>query len=153
MLRVRVPPLRERADDIEILLRAFAAREGLELVIDPIAVALLRAGAWPGNVRELENGVSRLAAEAEGRPIALDAELARATWPTLGGAPRDRLAKIFAAIAEALEEGPMPDLVDCISEGLPRIAIAVAGNRERAAALLGVKKASLSRRFRARRVN
>ncbi len=63
---LRVPPLRERREDIPDLVNHFlhqAARLGLPLKnVDSAAVSVLAAHAWPGNVRELENLVKRLAA-------------------------------------------------------------------------------------------
>ena len=56
---VRLPPLRERGDDVTLLgdhfLRSFQARHGLpSLQLDPVAAELLAAHDWPGNVRELK---------------------------------------------------------------------------------------------------
>ncbi len=63
---IRLPPLRERPDDIPVLAQHFlnkAQSEGLPAkTIDPAAMALLSAYRWPGNVRELENLIRRLAA-------------------------------------------------------------------------------------------
>src|SRR5438067_11704139 len=61
---VRVPPLRERGDDVILLARHFASQLGKELrkreaVLSDDAVAALRAHPWPGNVRELENAIER----------------------------------------------------------------------------------------------
>ncbi len=61
---VRVPPLRERGEDILLLARHFAAKIGKELrrreaTLDEAALAALRAHDWPGNVRELENAIER----------------------------------------------------------------------------------------------
>lgn len=63
---VRLPPLRERAEDIPDLARAFLVRarnEGLpEKTFDSAAFEALKAHEWPGNVRELENLVRRICA-------------------------------------------------------------------------------------------
>ncbi|HEV2763278.1 MAG TPA: sigma-54 dependent transcriptional regulator, partial [Pyrinomonadaceae bacterium] len=61
---VRVPPLRERGDDVLLLARHFAAQFGKELrgreaTVSDEAAELLRAHQWPGNVRELENAIER----------------------------------------------------------------------------------------------
>src|ERR1700728_1662910 len=62
---IRVPPLRERPEDVEPLVRTFvrqyADRYGMVGVeVEPALVEALRAHSWPGNVRELENTVARL---------------------------------------------------------------------------------------------
>ena len=63
---IRIPPLRERRDDIPELVRHFVARavnEGLPWkTIDDAGIDRLKIYHWPGNVRELENLVRRLAA-------------------------------------------------------------------------------------------
>ena len=62
---IRLPPLRERSEDIPALVQHFLLRARLEglppKAIEPEAMARLKAYAWPGNVRELENMVRRLA--------------------------------------------------------------------------------------------
>ena len=87
---IRLPPLRERSDDIPALVRHFtalAAREGLPLkTIDEAAMERLRRYRWPGNVRELENLVRRLAALYSQEVIGLDvieAELTEAPQPAM----------------------------------------------------------------------
>ena len=66
---IRMPPLRERPDDIEELARSFVQRCAatfgrLGVRLAPDSVGVLRAGAWPGNVRELESAIARAVAAA-----------------------------------------------------------------------------------------
>lgn len=73
-VRIHVPPLRERVDDIELLanhfLAAAVARHGLPpRRLHQDALAWLRAQSWPGNVRQLRNGVESAAVLAEGPEI------------------------------------------------------------------------------------
>ena len=59
---IRLPPLRERADDIALLVNSFLQRAGAgkrKLTIDPAALMQLQQRAWPGNVRELRNVLER----------------------------------------------------------------------------------------------
>src|SRR6185503_17838235 len=57
---LRMPPLRERRDDVLPLAEAFACRFAKDAVaISPPAAAALAAYDWPGNVRELENAIER----------------------------------------------------------------------------------------------
>jgi two-component system response regulator GlrR len=63
VLEARVPPLRERRDDIELLAERFLASQIPALTVHdlpPNSLAMLRAHDWPGNVRELRNTLSRL---------------------------------------------------------------------------------------------
>ncbi len=72
MVPLRLPPLRERTEDIPDLIRHFfaqAQREGLPpKQIDPAAQDRLKRHRWPGNVRELENLARRLSALYRKRP-------------------------------------------------------------------------------------
>ncbi len=72
VVKVRMPPLRERKEDIPILvehfIKAIAAEAGTApREVDKEALRLLSAYPWPGNVRELENEIRRASALAEGR--------------------------------------------------------------------------------------
>lgn len=70
VLPIRVPPLRERSDDIPPLAAHFLALLGRpRATVDDGALALLRAHAWPGNVRELRNVMERAALCAGDRRI------------------------------------------------------------------------------------
>lgn len=61
VIPVHLPPLRERCEDIDLLLRYFCGKHGAGTVtFDSEALAALRSYRWPGNVRELENLVERL---------------------------------------------------------------------------------------------
>jgi len=79
---IRVPPLRDRPEDIEPLLHAFVRqyveRYGMSQVqIEPALIEAMKAHPWPGNVRELENTVARLLA------LAPDERLSLALWRSL----------------------------------------------------------------------
>jgi two-component system, NtrC family, response regulator len=72
VIPIHIPPLRERKDDIPLLLKHFAAKHGAEEVtFSNEAVKALVAYPWPGNVRELENTVERLLILREGNNIAV----------------------------------------------------------------------------------
>ena len=71
MVRLRVPPLRDRREDIPALAAHFLAHAAATLGaapkrLDTGATARLAAHAWPGNVRELENLIKRAAIMADG---------------------------------------------------------------------------------------
>lgn len=76
---IHVPPLRQRKQDIPLLLRYFLARKSTELGmrtvpdIAPGAIEALTAYNWPGNVRELANAVERALIQNRGRTLTLDA--------------------------------------------------------------------------------
>jgi formate hydrogenlyase transcriptional activator len=98
VLPLRLPPLRERAGDLPLLVGHFVerleARLGRRLpAFSPEAERRLAAHAWPGNVRELENVVERAAVMAAGpwlevEPEALAAPARPPSWPDLDGPPQ-----------------------------------------------------------------
>jgi len=72
VIPIHIPPLRERKDDIPLLLKHFAVKHGADAVaFSNEAVDALVAYQWPGNVRELENTVERLLILRESDVIAL----------------------------------------------------------------------------------
>ena len=77
VLQVTVPPLRERAGDIGLLIQHFvdktAKRLGLQVnQVNPAVLRALQRYSWPGNVRELENVIERSMVMAGGRTIELE---------------------------------------------------------------------------------
>jgi DNA-binding NtrC family response regulator len=72
VIPIHIPPLRERKDDIPLLVKHFAAKHGADTVVfsDETVKALITYQ-WPGNVRELENTVERLLILREGDTIAV----------------------------------------------------------------------------------
>jgi DNA-binding NtrC family response regulator len=91
VFQLRLPPLRERADDVLLLARAFletAAREFRRTVRDlaPETAELLRAHPWPGNVRELRNVIEQAVVREEGAWLA-PASVAPALGAALPGPP------------------------------------------------------------------
>jgi two-component system response regulator AtoC len=93
---VRVPPLRERPEDIEPLVhtfvRQYAERYGMGPVeVEPAMVQALQSHAWPGNVRELENTIARLLA------LAPDERLTLALWRSITTGPASAATPMSAA--------------------------------------------------------
>ncbi len=164
---VRLPPLRERVDDIPDLAAHFlkeASEDGLaHKRLSPEAAALLKAHRWPGNVRELENLIRRIAAiyseEEIGEEI-IKAELAEAAQAvsdpeasssaSLSERVEDWLNGYFARHGEAL---PPPGLYERVIREVetPLISAALAatgGNQLKAAELLGINRNTLRTRIR-----
>lgn len=71
VIPIHIPPLRERKDDIRILVKKFLAEfsQGKPLELSPDAMKVLENYAWPGNVRELKNLMERLALTTTGNHI------------------------------------------------------------------------------------
>ncbi len=78
VIQIRMPPLRERRDDVPLLVEHFLARFNQRLGkrvvgVDPSALAALMAWSWPGNIRELENVVERGVLLADGELLGMEA--------------------------------------------------------------------------------
>jgi two-component system nitrogen regulation response regulator GlnG len=75
VIRLRLPPLRDRVEDVPLLARHFLARSAADLGVDPKrlapdAIAILQRADWPGNVRQLENVCNWLTVMAPTQVIA-----------------------------------------------------------------------------------
>ncbi|MCW8139080.1 MAG: sigma 54-interacting transcriptional regulator [Planctomycetota bacterium] len=146
VVRLEVPPLRERLEDVPALLDHFLVEHGGGRVrLEPLTREMLLAHPWPGNVRELENEVRRLVvlAGAEGvvRPGLLS--------PAVVGRPSPRGSEVAEAPGDE-EERPITGvwrLEDLEREMLLRALRRARGNKTLAARLLGLAKTSLYHRL------
>jgi two-component system nitrogen regulation response regulator GlnG len=164
---LRLPPLRERTEDIPDLIRHFfaqAQREGLPpKQIDQTAVDRLKRHRWPGNVRELENLARRLAALYPQETISaavMDAELSQPSLPAGGEEPRSdenlsaaverHLANYFSGFEDGLPPaGLYHRILREVEHPLLTAALAATrGNQIRAADLLGVNRNTLRKKIR-----
>jgi two-component system, NtrC family, nitrogen regulation response regulator GlnG len=160
VMRITIPPLRERREDIPLLLEHYLRKAADELSVAPKRIsgeAVERLGAfdWPGNVRQLVNTCRRLTVVAPGREIRLT-DLP----PEVGGAaampPSPAAAdwtESLAAWADARLEGGDGPLLDEALAAFERTLIEVAmsrsgGRRQDAARLLGWGRNTLARKIR-----
>ncbi len=165
---LRLPPLRERIEDLPDLVRHFfalAEKDGLPLKkLDTQAMERMKQHRWPGNVRELENLARRLAAlypqdvitasviEGELAPAVAGAAVGGGPQKVenLGGAVENYLAAHFAGFPNAL---PPPGLYHRILREmevplLTAALVATRGNQIRAADLLGLNRNTLRKKIR-----
>ncbi len=164
---LRLPPLRERAEDIGDLVRHFlrkAEEEGLPAKhLEPEALEILRHHRWPGNVRELENLIRRLAVLHSGDAIPGSAIASELKEPvrssssedgdepvSLSAAVERHLTKYFSSHGDRL---PPPGLYDRVLQEIerPLLSICLAatrGNQIRAAHLLGLNRNTLRKKIR-----
>ncbi|MEW9573615.1 sigma 54-interacting transcriptional regulator [Rhodanobacter sp. Si-c] len=104
VLRLQIPPLRERGDDVELLahrfLERFRERQACTVHgFESTALRAMRQYTWPGNVRELRNRVQRAAVMAEGALIST-ADLALPTDAPVRGTPVSAGLGVSRALAE-----------------------------------------------------
>ncbi len=160
---IRVPPLRERTEDIPELARAFlirANREGLpSKTIDQPALDRLKLHDWPGNVRELENLIRRICAlygeETIGariieRELSSQAPARAADEPaTLSALVERNLASYFASQPGGIPPVGLYDRVLAdIERPLFQLTLAATrGNQMRAAEVLGLNRNTLRKRL------
>jgi two-component system nitrogen regulation response regulator GlnG len=160
---IRVPPLRERTEDIPELARAFllrASREGLpSKTIDQPALDRLKLHDWPGNVRELENLIRRICAlygeETIGariiqRELANHAPARASDEPvTLSSLVESNLASYFAGQPGGIPPVGLYDRVLAdVERPLFQLTLAATrGNQMRAAEVLGLNRNTLRKRL------
>jgi DNA-binding NtrC family response regulator len=86
VIRMTVPPLRERGEDIPLLIEHFirSFSSGRTLKIAPVDLQRLKRHGWPGNVRELRNVIERSCVLAKGEYLNIDDALSEDTSPTIG---------------------------------------------------------------------
>ncbi len=130
VLRVTIPPLRERPADIAPLAWAFARRfAGPQATLTAAALAKLEGHRWPGNVRELENVIQRAAVLSGGARI--DAEHLELDMPRAEPAP---------SAPRSLEEAER--------EAIRLTLLEVGGNRTKAAERLGISPRTLRHKLK-----
>jgi two-component system, NtrC family, response regulator AtoC len=145
VVRVRLPPLRDHAEDVPLLAAHFVARFNQEMKrevkgISAAALAVLGAYPWPGNVRELRNVIERAfilhAVADEIRPEHLPQELR-------SGVAQRKPEKLVPAVAD---QGIVLEDVErkLIVEAMERAS----GNQSKAARLLGVSRDTLRYRLK-----
>ena len=167
---IRLPPLRERVDDIPLLARHFldrARESGLSgKTLTDGAIERLRSYRWPGNVRELENLMRRLAAlypqEAIGEEI-IATELADTSFSDGEGdaAGTSGTESLSASVERHIKQFlltnadgvPMRDVYDRVIAEVERPLIAMTlsatkGNQIKAAAVLGLNRNTLRKKIR-----
>jgi DNA-binding NtrC family response regulator len=157
VVRIQVPPLRERKEDIPALVEHFRLQKNQvnDRVITGVtaaALAMLQAYEWPGNVRELENVIENGVVMARGTeiiPELLPLEVQLAGRRHADAAP-DSGPLETAAIAEAGDRVAIPigtPLADVEREMILRTLDEVGGNKTTAAKILGIGARTLYRKL------
>jgi nitrogen regulation protein NR(I) len=154
VVSIVIPPLRERRDDIPLLVQHFLEKYAADFGVEPPgltaeALALLQAEPWPGNVRELENVVRRLLIEARG--LAPDTEAVRralAARSSGSAQPADALPALAAALLARAQRGELSDahariLAEAEREVLAQAIVLADGNQSKAARWLGLSRLTL----------
>src|SRR5579864_152156 len=132
VVRITIPPLRDRHGDVPLLARFFVNKYNLryqrEVKLTESGVKAMEEHAWPGNVRQLQHLIERLTILA----------------------PNDRIDG--EAVDDALEamdghDVPVETLADAEAEQIHRVLAATGGNKSRAAQILGIERKTLYRKL------
>lgn len=145
---LRLPPLRERGNDILLLAQRFLESQALATGkevrgLSTEAAELLVGYAWPGNVRELEFAMERavrLATFDEIRPDDLTDEIRK------GSKPRPQTQPPRAS-QDPAPQGPLASLEDLEKAQIARVLASVRGNKLQAAQILGIDRSTLYRKL------
>jgi two-component system nitrogen regulation response regulator GlnG len=157
---IHLPPLRERGEDLALLVQYYLRRGSRELgrevrEVSPEALARLRGYSWPGNVRELQSVLKQALLRAHGPVLLPDflPELPQASGePAAPGTPLGGGFDPEAFLRQRLG----PDSRDLYAEVhreldrlvLPRVLAYTGGNQARAALLLGIARRTLRQKLR-----
>jgi len=144
VIQLQLPPLRERRDDIPLLVGHFIIKHSMkdqgQATIDEGAMRALSSYSWPGNVRELENVVERAITLSQGQRITVNdlpprirLEHSGDTTPPLSA---DDLADLFSGL---------PSLDELERRYILHVLDATGSNRKRAAEILGINRKTLYR--------
>ncbi|HYM10428.1 MAG TPA: sigma-54 dependent transcriptional regulator [Bryobacterales bacterium] len=132
VVRLRIPPLRERRGDIPLLVRHYLSRYsehyGHHLRLSDGALKTLQEYTWPGNVRQLKHLIEKVVILTPAHT--LDAEDAREALEDLD--PHER---------------PVESLADAEAEQIRKVLAATGGNKSRAAQILGIERKTLYRKL------
>jgi two-component system response regulator HupR/HoxA len=138
VINIRVPPLRERKEDIPLLAEHFLVKEaekgGPKKILTKRALEKLYDYAWPGNVRELQNEIERIVV-LSGTETKLTADMLSPKILEIGEKSKVQGARVHGKLKDALEELER----EMIKEGLRRTG----WNKSKLAKELGISRAGL----------
>ena len=144
VVELRLPPLRERPEDVPLLVEGLLAKINRELhrqvrMVAPETLAALARYPWPGNVRELENALTRAVVLSHGE--VLEAR----HLPMLGGV--SRAAPVTGAPPPPAGDGDLLPLREVERRHVERVLAAVGWNKRRACAVLEISRPTLDRKI------
>jgi DNA-binding NtrC family response regulator len=135
---IHIPPLRERRDDLRLLIEHFVRHSSIapkrNVRISDEAMAVLQRYAWPGNVRELENVIERAL-------ILVDDGVVRPEHLPMG-------VRVTPQFAHDHDSGKLPTLDEVERRYIRRVLEECKGHRHKAATILGISERNLYRRLK-----
>ena len=159
VVTIQLPPLRERREDIPLLVQHFLGKYAAEFggeapAVSADALAVLQADPWPGNIRELENVTRRLLLAARG--LSMGAEAVRQTLAarmTEKSPPENSLPGLVAALLARAQRGELHDthaqvLAEAERELISQAILLAQGNQAKAARWLGLSRFTLREKLK-----
>jgi transcriptional regulator with PAS, ATPase and Fis domain len=147
---LRVPPLRERREDIVPLAEHFLKQTNSRLTFSGEALQILEGHRWPGNVRELRNVVTKAAVLARETEIGA-ADLLMVPPRTFASQPATPIAPSSGPLAGTLAgaaAGSLENLDGMEKSTILRVLAQTNGHQQKAAELLGISRRTLSRKLK-----
>ncbi len=153
VLRFQLSPLREKREDIPLLVEHFLALSGAEQPgsakrLSPEVRDIFQEHPWPGNIRQLKNVIHSSVVLSRGQliqPEDLPEDFLETRRELAGAQSLDALAALVVATADFSEERP---LEESLQAALAHHLVRAVGSKTRAARLLGISKPTLYRRLR-----
>ena len=152
VITIRMPALRDRKDDIPLLVERFLAKSG-RYTITPEAIDVMLRHDWPGNVRELHNAVERLVALAQ-TPLLLPDDLPSTVFNQGAGFPNQQAAAAIVGVRNSApySQNAGPRAILPLHEVEKRAIIEALeqtrGDRTVAAMMLGIGRTTLYRKLK-----
>ncbi|NLB69082.1 MAG: sigma-54-dependent Fis family transcriptional regulator [Lentisphaerae bacterium] len=157
VVRINMPPLSERGDDIVILsdrfMREFSEINGRNIQrIEPDAMKMLYAYSWPGNVRELRNTIEKMVVLAHGETLTADDVPENIKLEFFENGHQDKTLEIDT-LTDASGTGThtsagVVSFAEAEKRGIQRALAASKGNKTKAAELLGISRRTLHRKLK-----
>jgi DNA-binding NtrC family response regulator len=139
VVKIRIPPLRERMEDVPLLVSHFIGKcgRGRDYAVTPEVLEALQGYSWPGNVRELEHAIERaIALAGEDRMLKREHLLRPLTLPGTDVPPTGKLSTLRETVAEAE------------ARHIRSVVSYTQGHRGEAARILGITRKSLWEKMR-----
>ncbi|KAA9028359.1 AAA domain-containing protein [Niallia endozanthoxylica] len=141
VIPIKIPPLRERTEDISLLafhfLQQLNEKYDRHYQLTPDAINMLECYSWPGNVRELQNMIERLVVSADQQSI--DAEFV-SQFVSLGY-ERKKMKPVVTRVM------PLQEAMESVEEQLIIMAMSQYKTTTKAAKALGISQSSVSRKY------
>ena len=150
VITLRIPPLRERREDIPVLAAYFLDKHSAGMRFSPAVEEALLKYDWPGNVRELENTVHRMSAVSAGRDLGVN-DLPSSVLHTVFPPRQDTAILSGASQPESASANPNEGVVPLMEVERRAILNALThtrGDRTTAAQLLGIGRTTLYRKLK-----